>query len=176
MSNLTANIAKGIIAKFRSKKDQGRFENIGWWMEKILKHEDDHRIKSKTLAPGTIFYKRPYELLHTYRDLFVEEMYRFDAGRSNPVVLDCGSNIGLSVLYFKSIYPDATIYAFEPDNSNFEILEKILQAISCKMCMLLPKRYGSMTDMYLFRAMDPKPAGLMQAIRMLRQIRFHVSD
>ena len=32
--------------------------------------------------------------------------------------------IGLSIFYFKSIYPDSTILGFEPNPENFEILKK----------------------------------------------------
>jgi FkbM family methyltransferase len=35
------------------------------------------------------------------------------------VIIDCGSNIGISVLYFKILYPAARITAFEPDPAAF---------------------------------------------------------
>lgn len=50
-----------------------------------------------------------------YKDLFVRRVYHFDAVVPNPRILDCGSNIGMSILYFKSVYPAARIEAFEPD-------------------------------------------------------------
>ena len=121
MSNLIANIVKGIIGKFKPKVAAGRFSDISWMEEKILKHEEDQQIKQKKLPIGLINYKRPYELLHTYRELFCKEMYQFNSLSDEPVILDCGSNIGLSVLYFKTIYPKAKVWAFEPDAANFEI-------------------------------------------------------
>jgi FkbM family methyltransferase len=36
--------------------------------------------------------------------------------------VDCGSNIGLSVLYFKITYPSSKIIAFEPDREAFALL------------------------------------------------------
>lgn len=133
MSSLLANIAKSIIAKFRPQKAVNRFTDIGWFLEKILKHEDDQSSKVRSLEPGKVFYQRPYELLHTYRDIFVNEIYLFKAKQADPVILDCGSNIGLSVLYFKTIYPNALVWAFEPDKSNFELLEKNIQQNQLKM-------------------------------------------
>jgi FkbM family methyltransferase len=124
MSNLIANIVKGIIGKFKPKVAAGRFSDISWMEEKILKHEEDQQIKQKKLPVGLINYKRPYELLHTYRELFCKEMYQFKSLSVAPVILDCGSNIGLSVLYFKTIYPNAKVWAFEPDAANFELLTK----------------------------------------------------
>jgi len=128
MSNLIANIVKGIIGKFNPKVDTTRFKDISWILEKILKHEDDQNEKEKKLTIGVIHYKRPYEVLHTYRELFCKEMYQFESNTDAPIIIDCGSNIGLSVLYFKTIYPNAKIWAFEPDAANFELLSKNIQS------------------------------------------------
>ncbi|MBQ7628938.1 MAG: FkbM family methyltransferase, partial [Selenomonadaceae bacterium] len=38
------------------------------------------------------------------------------------VIIDCGSNIGYSTLYFANTYPDAQIYAIEPEKINFKFL------------------------------------------------------
>jgi len=124
MSNLIANIVKGIIGKFKPKDAAGRFLDISWLEEKILKHEEDQQIKERKLPIGLIHYRRPYELLHTYRELFGKELYQFKSATEEPVILDCGSNIGLSVLYFKTIYPKARVWAFEPDATNYELLTK----------------------------------------------------
>jgi FkbM family methyltransferase len=43
--------------------------------------------------------------------IFFEETYFFRAASPEPVILDCGSNIGMSVLYFKMLYPAARIIA-----------------------------------------------------------------
>lgn len=61
--------------------------------------------------------------LSAYREIFVEKIYEFPKERS-PVILDCGANIGLSVLFFKSLYPDAKVTAFEADPAIFQILQQ----------------------------------------------------
>jgi FkbM family methyltransferase len=50
-----------------------------------------------------------------YHEIFYKEIYKFKAKRNDPVIFDCGANIGLSALYFKQLYPNAKITAFEPD-------------------------------------------------------------
>jgi FkbM family methyltransferase len=40
------------------------------------------------------------------------------------VILDIGSNIGASILYFRENFPDAKIFGFEPHPDTFRILEK----------------------------------------------------
>lgn len=40
------------------------------------------------------------------------------------LIIDAGANIGVSTLYFAHRFPDAQIYAIEPEHSNFAILER----------------------------------------------------
>lgn len=62
--------------------------------------------------------------LSAYREIFVEEIYRFPFAGSPPRILDLGANIGLSVLYFKSLFPEARITALEADPTIFPHLER----------------------------------------------------
>ncbi|MDP2759237.1 MAG: FkbM family methyltransferase [Sideroxyarcus sp.] len=55
-------------------------------------------------------------------EIFVRENYKFNCESNSPTIIDCGANIGLSVLYFKSLYPHAVIHAFEPDPAAYEKL------------------------------------------------------
>jgi FkbM family methyltransferase len=119
-----ANIVNGVLARYTQKRQKRRFPKISWIKEKKLKHEEDKRVKTTNFGQLVLTYKRPYELLHTYKELFEEEIYNFIAETSSPFIIDCGANIGLSVLYFKSLYPNATVLAFEPDADNFALLKK----------------------------------------------------
>jgi FkbM family methyltransferase len=57
-----------------------------------------------------------------YSEIFARECYRFSSTKKDPVILDCGANIGLATLYFKWLYPAAQITAFEPDPTTFRAL------------------------------------------------------
>lgn len=61
-----------------------------------------------------------------YKDEFVRRIYHFDATRPDPRIIDGGGNIGMSVLYFKRVYPGARITCFEPDPAIFAMLEENL--------------------------------------------------
>ena len=50
-----------------------------------------------------------------YKELFRHETYKFLATKQAPKIIDCGTNIGMSIIYFKTLYPDASITAFEAD-------------------------------------------------------------
>jgi len=122
MIKTATNIIKGV---FRGRKRvKHNFKEIGWVQEKILKHQEDKSIKRLGIGNLYICYQRPYELLHSYRAIFEEELYRFSTAKKEPLILDCGSNIGLSVLYFKQLFPGSKVIAFEPDGNNFALLKQ----------------------------------------------------
>lgn len=61
-----------------------------------------------------------------FKDIFRKGIYHFECERPDPRVLDCGSNIGVSVLYFKHVYPGARVTAFEPDPAVLPFLRENL--------------------------------------------------
>jgi len=63
-----------------------------------------------------------------YSELFEEEVYKFSSSSGNPYIIDCGSNMGMSIIYFKSIFPGSRIVAFEADPYVFSFLEKNIQS------------------------------------------------
>jgi FkbM family methyltransferase len=89
------------------------------------------RRKIDSLKPGstlrfegyTVRFNDGPNLYILYKDIFVHRIYHFDAMRPDPLILDCGSNIGMSILYFKQRYPRARIVAFEPDPDIIPFLE-----------------------------------------------------
>lgn len=59
------------------------------------------------------------QLITLYEEIFVFEVYKFTTHKANPIILDCGSNIGLFLVYAKMICPSARIIAFEPDRETY---------------------------------------------------------
>ena len=53
-------------------------------------------------------------LLFLNHELFGLEIYKFNSEKTEPFIIDCGANIGLSVIYFKKLFPKAKVIAFEP--------------------------------------------------------------
>lgn len=64
----------------------------------------------------------PIWMLHNWLEIFEEQPYLFSCNTTKPVVIDCGANLGLSILFFKQQYPNAEIIGFEPDPVLFECL------------------------------------------------------
>lgn len=62
--------------------------------------------------------------LSSFEEIFVKQIYRFATEDASPRILDLGANIGLSVLYFKQLYPQAIITALEADPAIYSHLVK----------------------------------------------------
>lgn len=63
---------------------------------------------------------------YQYWDIFLDEEFKFNCETEVPIIYDCGANIGMSILYFKQLYPKAKIKAFEADPYITEILKSNL--------------------------------------------------
>lgn len=50
-----------------------------------------------------------------FKEIFVDEIYKFNSTSKEILIYDCGANVGMSVLYFKKLFPNAKIKAFEPN-------------------------------------------------------------
>jgi FkbM family methyltransferase len=77
--------------------------------------------------------------LYSFQEIFSQEIYKFDSSRQAPVIVDCGSNYGISIVYFKSLYPDAKIIGIEADPSVFKLLEWNIESRSYQDITLLNK-------------------------------------
>lgn len=64
--------------------------------------------------------------LYIYEEVFERQIYKFKTKNRAPKIIDGGANIGLSAIYFKQLYPESSVIAFEPDDMAFEALRKNL--------------------------------------------------
>jgi FkbM family methyltransferase len=81
-----------------------------------------------------------------YEEIFRREIYKFDSSREDPYIIDAGANIGMSVLYFKKLYPKAHITAFEPDKKIFDTLSTNVRAAELTDVELLCKGIASSNE------------------------------
>ena len=57
-----------------------------------------------------------------FEEIFLTGVYDFPSLTGSPRIIDAGANIGMSVTYFKTLYPDCEVIAFEPDPRNYQLL------------------------------------------------------
>jgi FkbM family methyltransferase len=63
-----------------------------------------------------------------WKEMFIVENYCLPRFGHDPKIVDVGSNIGLSIAYFKYVYPNAKIIAFEPGRENLVMLRHNIEA------------------------------------------------
>lgn len=80
------------------------------------------------LFNNKFYYHYGLAFYDTYREVFEKNIYEFKTNSTKPIIIDCGANMGLSVLYFSKKYPKAEIITFEPDENVLPFLEKNLQS------------------------------------------------
>ncbi len=96
---------------------------ISWIQEKVIKHQTYGQTNSFNYNGHPVYYMSPGEFLHAADEIFEREIYKINFNNPEPVIIDCGANIGMSVVYFKKIAPNARIIAYEPDTVNFKFLD-----------------------------------------------------
>lgn len=77
--------------------------------------------------------------VNQYKDIFVDGAYNFKASTAAPLIYDCGANYGTSCLYFKSLYPECKIKAFEADPAIAGLLSKNISGNGCANVEIVDK-------------------------------------
>jgi FkbM family methyltransferase len=66
---------------------------------------------------GDFRYVSSDNLYGQFGDIFLRRQYAFSCDKPEPVIIDCGGNVGLSAIWFKMNYPRChlTVYEADPD-------------------------------------------------------------
>lgn len=76
-----------------------------------------------TFRDYRIYYQNIGTLKVQLETIFEHQIYQpLHVDKTNPYIIDCGANIGVSVMYFKSIFPQSEIIAFEPEPVVYDTL------------------------------------------------------
>lgn len=78
---------------------------------------------------GEIEYVDAETLAIQYQEIFRDKLYDFSTAETRPFIVDCGGNIGLSVIRFKQLYPDCEIICYEADPKICDVLRGNLGAL-----------------------------------------------
>jgi FkbM family methyltransferase len=85
---------------------------------------------------GEPFYLRNKTTdIPAFYDVFTEKEYDINLINDPKTIIDCGANIGLSTVFFKNKYPEATLIAVEPELSNYQLLVKNTQNFPDVHCL-----------------------------------------
>lgn len=67
------------------------------------------------------------EILSFIDYILFRKMNNFFADTDAPLIVDCGANIGYTILNYKNIFPEARIIAFEPDPILIPVLQRNIE-------------------------------------------------
>ena len=109
--------------------------------------------------------------------IFKNEIYNFHSNKKNPTIIDGGSFIGLSCLYFKKKYPGARITIFEPDKNALSFLRKNIGANHIKNVEIIEKGLFRKDGETTFKPdntdggkIDPSGSGSIEVTRLSNYI------
>jgi FkbM family methyltransferase len=110
------------------KRVPRKFDLIVSYGKIHFRHQLSRLFKTKPASETFLGYKIDFfnygTFVYLFEEIFMQQTYFFESTNPMPVMIDCGSNIGLSILYLKNLYPDSKIIAFEPDPKTFLLLQK----------------------------------------------------
>jgi FkbM family methyltransferase len=78
---------------------------------------------------GTLQYVDAFTLPIQYKEIFLDGLYDYETSSTSPLILDCGGNIGLSVIRYKQRHPSSRVVVFEADPNICAVLRSNLQAM-----------------------------------------------
>jgi FkbM family methyltransferase len=90
----------------------------------VMKEEAPQENGISITNHGKFYYENKGAFKFLYNDYFIKEKYKFESGNPKPFIIDGGANIGVGCRYWKYLYPESEVIAFEPDELNFSLLEQ----------------------------------------------------
>ena len=73
----------------------------------------------------SILLRRHTSDVAAFEQVFIDREYDLPIGDLRPkFIIDGGANVGCASVFFAEKFPQASIWAFEPERSNYEILEQ----------------------------------------------------
>lgn len=119
-TRLFSNLYAKVIS-FRKTKEKKRLRKI-----------NRYNSGSTNLIRPEIQYVDSVSLLAGYKEIFEDNCYYFACDLKEPIIIDCGANIGLATIYFKQKHPSAQIICFEPDPDIFKVLKHNIENLHLK--------------------------------------------
>jgi FkbM family methyltransferase len=104
-----------------------------------------------------------------YHEIYFQQHYKFIPKNKQPVIIDCGANIGLSVIYFHQLIPDAKIIAIEADPNVASILEYNLRTNHCQ-AEVITKAVWNSDDEFLSFSQAGADAGSFYGTEKIIQV------
>ncbi len=102
---------KQLVSKYRSTRNRYQEAQELGRLRRLPRFNDFETMihSRKIVGPDAASF------VFMYKEILNERIYSFSPSNDQPLILDCGANIGLSTIFFKETFPNARVLAFEPD-------------------------------------------------------------
>ena len=112
-----------------------KFRTFFWYSLKFS-NSKKNEIKSLKVEKSNYKIADAKSFVWQYYEIFFRQFYYFKSLKNEPVIIDCGSNIGLSLLYYKKLYPNSKVIGYEPDPKIYKILKSNIENNEIKNVVL----------------------------------------
>jgi FkbM family methyltransferase len=157
--------AKNLIG-IAPRDERETFARLSWNVGRQPRHTDGHF----QFPFGDLRYVDALVLKYQYREIFIQRGYDFACSHDSPLILDCGGNIGLSVVWFKQRYPKSRVTVFEADPSIAEIPTSNMAALKLRNVEIVQAAVWNQTGTVAFAA-DGPDAGRIKVRDGHREVR-----
>ncbi len=107
-----------------------------------------------------LFIDKPRDAMTQFREIIFHQNYFFEpAGTIAPFIVDGGANIGMAMAYFKWLYPQARILAFEPNPYFYEICRRNIELNGWTQVKLRPEALFERSGFVTFNILEKNPMG-----------------
>ena len=176
--NFTSNIFRNIILILTKETSQNQLKLLLTYLKLNLKFLFLTKILNIKIYNDTIFGLKINVLnypafIYMFEEIFIRGDYYFIAKTDAPLIIDCGSNIGVSLLFFKKLYPKSKIIAFEPDKKAYGVLEKNVKVNNFINVELFNKAVSNKNGTINFYHNPQEPGSLIMSIKMERAYKTH---
>jgi FkbM family methyltransferase len=132
-------------------------------LRRLVQVRDQRGAKTVGVLGCRLTYFSLADLILLVEEILIRQVYEIGPINPGSSLVDCGSNIGISVLFFRIRYPDVRITAFEPDPETYALLAENVAANKWESVDLVNAAVGpeeGMIDFYI----DPHvPGSLMMS-------------
>lgn len=170
MSKTFANFKKDLKLLVNLRNYPGNFIsklNVTLPLLKLIHKKDKPSSEKKIVSVNFLkFHISGYEyrsIEYLLNEVFISNEYYFESKNEEPIIIDCGANIGVSILYFLNLFPKAKITGFEANPYAFKVLQQNMEdnnlnvvLENCALCnadKLIPfyfgENYGSLVGSIL---------------------------
>lgn len=81
----------------------------------------------------------PLSVLWQYKEIVLDKCYTLEILAPNVVILDCGANVGMSIINFSRNFPENKIIAFEANPQIAALLKENLKLNNVQNCEVIEK-------------------------------------